>query len=585
MSNTWVQRGMVIDGENPDDRAGWSVSISSNGSVVAIGAPGNADGGSLAGHVRVYEWITDGWYQRGSDIDGEATNNYSGASISLSSDGTVLAIGAPFNNGSGSGAGHARVYFWTGTAWVQRGTDIDGEAAGDYSGWSVSLSSDGTVLAIGAYGNDGTGNLAGHVRVYTWSGSAWVKRGADIDGEAVGDQSGYSVSLSANGSIVAIGAPTNDGSGVDSGQVRVYEWTGSAWVQRGADINGGIAGDNAGYSVSLSSDGSIVAIGAPFSNGAASAAGKVRVYTWNGSAWVQRGADIDGVAMHDAAGKSVSLSADGSILAVGFPTIEGSGVGIVRTYAWNGLMWLQYGSDIFTGTSGTSFGESVSLSADGTSLAIGAPTNSSGGSFMGQTRIYLFDAYVAPPPGPEPGPGPGPTVEIPCFFGNARVLTPNGYRRMDSLTVGDKVMTPQGTEVAIERVKITMCAASPSTNPYVIPKGAFGATHRTLISPNHKVCLENGRRVEAKHLGLIQEARTGSLTYYNLELTGAADMVVGGVAVESLAPVRRVVMSLADFSKAVAAKYGPANPAILEHIKRTCRFVGKDAVEVPVMRR
>ena len=122
---------------------------------------------------------------------------------------------------------------------MQRGSDIDGEAADDLSGYSVSLSADGSVVAIGAYGNDGNGIDSGHVRLYAWNGSSWVQRGSDIDGEAAYDYSGISVSLSADGSVVAIGAYGNDGNGIDLqamcgsmlGMVR-------AWVQRGSDIDG-----------------------------------------------------------------------------------------------------------------------------------------------------------------------------------------------------------------------------------------------------------------------------------------------------------------------------------------------------------
>ena len=103
--------------------------------------------------------------------------------------------------------------------WQQLGSDIDGETAGDWSGRSVSLSTDGTTVAIGANFNDGTGSSAGHVRVYTYSGSAWTQLGSDIDGEAATDQSGYSVSLSGNGSRVAIGAIFNDGGGSNRGPV------------------------------------------------------------------------------------------------------------------------------------------------------------------------------------------------------------------------------------------------------------------------------------------------------------------------------------------------------------------------------
>ena len=160
--------------------------------------------------------------QLGTDIDGEAVDDRSGHSVSLSTDGSIVAIGAPGNDGTGNGAGHVRVYQYASGAWVQLGADIDGEAWGDGSGNSVSLSTDGSIVAIGAYANDGTGDGAGHVRVYQYASGAWVQLGADIDGEAAGDESGRSVSLSADGSIVAIGAGGNDGTGSNSGHVRVY---------------------------------------------------------------------------------------------------------------------------------------------------------------------------------------------------------------------------------------------------------------------------------------------------------------------------------------------------------------------------
>ena len=92
------------------------------------------------------------------------------------------------NDGNGANSGHVRIYAWNSatSAWEQQGADIDGEAADDYSGCSVSLSSDGTTVAIGAYGNDGNGDNSGHVRIYAWNSatSAWEQQGADIDGEA-----------------------------------------------------------------------------------------------------------------------------------------------------------------------------------------------------------------------------------------------------------------------------------------------------------------------------------------------------------------------------------------------------------------
>ena len=106
----------------------------------------------------------------GADIDGEAADDWSGYSVSLSSDGTTVAIGAPYNDANGSDSGHVRIYAWNSTtsAWEQQGADIDGEAAGDWSGNSVSLSSDGTTVAIGATFNFDNGSDSGHVRIYWW---------------------------------------------------------------------------------------------------------------------------------------------------------------------------------------------------------------------------------------------------------------------------------------------------------------------------------------------------------------------------------------------------------------------------------
>ena len=162
------------------------------------------------------------WSQLGSDIDGEAADDWSGWSVSLSSDGSRVAIGAPDNGGNGTFSGHVRIFEWAGAAWSQLGSDIDGEAAEDFSGFSVSLSSDGSRVAIGATGNDGNGNASGHVRIFEWNGAAWSQIGADIDGEAAGDVSGWSVSLSSDGSRVAIGAVQNDGNGPEPGHVRIF---------------------------------------------------------------------------------------------------------------------------------------------------------------------------------------------------------------------------------------------------------------------------------------------------------------------------------------------------------------------------
>jgi hypothetical protein len=478
----WEQKGDDIDGE-AGDYSGYSVSSSSDGNVVAIGAWGNDDGGSDAGRVRVYVWNGTIWEKRGGDIEGEAASDYSGFSVSLSSDGTIVAIGAHGNDSTG----HVRVYQYDATKttaetdqsspdfgpvkWRRLGADIDGELSGDASGGSVSLSSDGSIVAIGASDNDGSGSSAGHVRVYQYDVTkttaqldesqagfgpvGWNRLGADIDGEASSDYSGHSVSLSSDGSVVAIGARYNDDGGTNVGHVRVYQYDADkdaevtdqtasdfgpiGWNRLGADIDGEADDDLSGGSVSLSSDGSIVAIGAFFNDGTGfSNSGHVRVYQYDADkdaevtdqtasdfgpiGWNRLGADIDGEAGDDFSGRSVSLSSDGSVVAIGAYGNDGVvSAGHVRVYEYKTIteteyndgnttnttgsagvpviidggvswgastkFWVQQGDDI-DGESSDLSGWSVSLSSDGNVVTIGAHLDDDGGTDAGRVRVY-----------------------------------------------------------------------------------------------------------------------------------------------------------------------------------------------------
>ena len=391
----WQQLGSDIDGEAVNDLSGSSVSISSDGNTVAIGAHYNEGNGYHAGHVRIYNYNGTTWAQLGADIDGEAASNLSGKSVSLSADGNIVAIGANFNEGNGNNAGHVRIYAYNGTSWVQLGADIDGEETGDQFGYSVSLSADGNTVAIGAPYNDGNVYNAGHVRIYTYNGTSWAQLGADIDGEDTSDLSGSSVSLSADGNTVAIGAYQNGGTASDAGHVRIYTYNGTSWAQLGADIDGEAVDDLSGKSVSLSADGNIVAIGANENNGNGGNAGHVRIYAYNGTSWVQLGADIDGEDASDYSGYSVSLSADGNIVAIGAYGNDGNSgnAGHVRIYDYNGTSWAQLGSDIDGEAAWDQSGISVSLSADGNSVVIGANRNEGNGSNAGHARIYTCNSF------------------------------------------------------------------------------------------------------------------------------------------------------------------------------------------------
>ena len=337
---TSTQLGLDIDGEASGDWSGYSVSMNDAGNRVAIGAPyADATGKSDCGHVRVYEYDGSDWTQLGSDIDGEAAGDSSGVSVSMNSAGNRVAIGAPSADATGkTNCGHVRVYEYDGSAWIQLGSDIDGEAAGDRFGFSVSMNDAGNRVAIGARYADATGKTdCGHVRVYEYDGSNWTQLGSDIDGEATDDESGYSVSMNSAGNRVAIGAILVDATGkTGCGHVRVYEYIGSNWTQLGSDIDGEAANDQSGWSVSINSIGDRVAIGAIYADATGKVdCGHVRMYEYDGSTWIQLGLDIDGKTAGDWFGWSVSMNSAGAKVAIGAPIADATGktnCGHVRVY-------------------------------------------------------------------------------------------------------------------------------------------------------------------------------------------------------------------------------------------------------------
>ncbi|MBI3134421.1 MAG: T9SS type A sorting domain-containing protein [Bacteroidetes bacterium] len=381
-----IQIGQDIDGEAADDESGRSVSMP-DAYTVAIGAIGNDGGATNAGHVRIYTWNGTSWAQKGPDIDGEAAIDESGFSVSMP-DANTVAIGSRYNDGNGIESGQVRIYAWNGTTWIQKGMDINGEAASDQSGISISMP-DANTVAIGASANDGNGSLSGHTRIYSWNGTAWVQKGIDIDGEAAQDNSGTSVSMP-DANTVAIGASQNDGSASAAGHTRIYEWNGAAWVQKGIDIDGEAATDYSGFKVCMP-DANTVAIAAIYNDGTGTDAGHVRIYSWDGTAWAQKGIDIDGEAANDQSGESVSMP-DANTVAIGAPGNDGNGLfaGHVRIYSWNGTSWVQKGIDIDSEAAGDESGISVSM-PDANTIAVAANLNDDNGIDAGQVRVYRLN--------------------------------------------------------------------------------------------------------------------------------------------------------------------------------------------------
>jgi len=453
----WSQKGSFILGDSAGDNFGISLSVDSDGDTVAIGAWKDAGNGLDAGHVRIFEYSSGTWSPLGTALEGEAFSDYFGSAVSISDAGTRVAVGAPYNDVAGPGvdAGHVQVWELSGGSWTQMGVSIDGENAGEQSGFSLALSGDGTTVAIGSPYHDGASSTdTGNVRVFTWNSGAglWARKGTlDLEGEADQDRLGYALAINGEGTIVAAGARQNDGAGVDAGHVRTYQWnTGtSEWDQWGSDINGEAAGDYFGSAVSLSSAGTTLAVGAPRNSVGLSAtnAGHFRVFAWDNAAgdWAQQGIDTDG-AVGEKLGTSLELSSSGARVLAGAPDNDsgGSRAGAARLYEYSAGMWSTVGTDLL-GDVQDEAGTSVSLSGDGTTASIGYPFNDDGGTDAGGARIFTYSVTVEPTPASTGTPGiylhiAGPVgrsvAGSPVYYGSDRVAVTSTYLLRISSPIG-----------------------------------------------------------------------------------------------------------------------------------------------------
>ena len=354
------------------DSNGYSVSVSANGMITAVGAIRYTEN---SGAVSTYEQSNGDWKLKGNIITGELDF---GTSVELSDDGLTVVIGSPTANKKGL----ARVYRFNSTIseWQQLGKDIfDNDSAN--AGFSVSISGDGQIVAIGdpKYDED-----YGRVEVYEYNSNTedWDIRGTSIPAPSYYDagEFGASVSLSKNGKIVACGAPRVYAfrfSGLINGLVRVLEWDGFEWYPLGDDIffENVIGITHFGEAVSLASDESNprVAIASPgLEVESQLLSGAVSVWEYDRSefSWKQLGQNVIGEPFESQFfGTSVSIAGDGTHIAVGIPYYT---TGQVFTYFWNGDTWEEDGPLTGTGLL-ASFGRSVDLSKDGTILIAGAP--------------------------------------------------------------------------------------------------------------------------------------------------------------------------------------------------------------------
>jgi hypothetical protein len=337
--------------------------------------------------------------QKLTAADGESDNNF-GESVGVSDDGTTALIGA---EGDDDDTGSAYVFSRSEGAWSQQQkfTASDGES-NDVFGQSVGLSDDGTTALISALDDNPNGENAGSAYVFSRSEGAWSQQQklTPSDGNEF-DDFGFSVGLSDDGTTALIGVSSDDNpNGENARLAYVFSRSEGAWnQQQKLTASDGESGDFFVNSVAMSDDGTTALIGASTAdtpNG--DFTGSAYVFSRSEGAWSQQQklTPSDGNEFDDF-GDSVSLSGNGTTALIGAEGNDRS-AGSAYVFSRSEGAWSQQQEFMAADSNETyDFGESVGVSDDGTTALIGASTNTIAPVVVGEA--YVFSKNGSTPPG------------------------------------------------------------------------------------------------------------------------------------------------------------------------------------------
>jgi hypothetical protein len=336
--------------------------------VVAIGS-----GATLAAAPLLASPPTGGYAPSGPKIQTleKSSAAFFGRGVSLSADGTTAIVGAPHENGE---TGAAYIFERTGSTWAQTAKLEVGSTEGSaFFGRGVALSADGSTALVGDPGNSGK---TGSAWVFVRSGSSWIlqQRLGGV-GESGAGQFGRSVSLSADGSTAMVGGFA-DAEG--AGAVWAFDRSGSTWTPDGGKITatGEVGAGWFGRSVSLSAGGTTALVGASKD---AAGTGAVFVLERGAGGWAQKGSKLTATGESGAAqlGESVALSADGTTALAGAPSDEGD-LGAAFVFADTASGWQQQGHKLTGGgeSGAAALGRSTAISGDGATALVGGGLDS-----------------------------------------------------------------------------------------------------------------------------------------------------------------------------------------------------------------
>jgi hypothetical protein len=289
----------------------------------------------------------------------------------------------------------------------------------DDIGYTVALSADGNYALVGMPGYDTQAASAlGRAVVYVRSGATWTQQAVLTanDGQST-DSFGFSVDLSADGSVAVVGAfgwEANSGDVDGEGAAYIFRRNGASWSQEQRIIaNDGTKFDKFGSAVAISGEGNHVLVGAVGEDSPTATVlgnGAVYAFTYTGS-WAQTAklrpfADYNNDAF-DLFGTSIDLNYFGTIAVIGAPGADTLARDEGTAYVFNraGSAWTKVATlkDVY-GQSGDSFGTSVAIDNNGGFVLVGSPYADVDGvsdagaalAFAGFGGSWLFNQRYTP---------------------------------------------------------------------------------------------------------------------------------------------------------------------------------------------
>lgn len=389
---------LLSSDNNLGDYFGYDVDISGNGNTIVVGSYGAESVNTDTGAAFVYKRIDNNWIQEtklvASDVE---TGDYFGYAVSISGDGNTVVVTSPLENEVTIQAGAAYIFKYVGGSWVQdiKITDING-AYLDRLGVATAVNYNGDRVAIGAaWRNSGSYWDNGAVYVYRQESSIWYLE-AILEAN-IGETYAYygrAVGMSANGSVIVVGAAYADVVGYESGAAYIYTREGNNWTEAIRLVPSDATAESYfGESVAISGDGNTVAIGAHLADTTSPDTGAVYIYRNINGTWVQSYKVMSTeVNTGDKFGLCVSLNSNGTLLTVAAESVSGgpSTSGGCYLFALTEAGWTQQSVLLSTDIEvGDGFASSSAISGDGSTIIMGSPNDDDGGASSGS--VYIFE--------------------------------------------------------------------------------------------------------------------------------------------------------------------------------------------------